>query len=71
MSQMPWSPHNPNRCAVCRGIGLVVRQVQSDLYLCGFTTVAETCPACLGSGRTMPTSIDRKALAAGEAAHVS
>ena len=63
---LPWA--DPSKCSACCGIGLVVSEVQSDLYRCGFATVAGTCPVCLGSGRVMPTSLDVKALAAGEVA---
>ena len=61
---LPWAP-NPNKCAECKGVGLVVREVYSDLYECGFTTKAFTCPTCLGTGRAMPEVIDHKMLAAG------
>ena len=63
---LPWA--DPSKCAPCKGLGLIVTEVQCDAYACGFTTQASTCPACLGSGRAMPVALDRKAAAAGEAA---
>lgn len=56
-SDMNNHPHS-NKCGTCKGIGKLVRQVPSDRYKCGFITEAYTCPACMGTGREMPASID-------------
>lgn len=66
IQHLPWSPFNPHRCATCQGVGIVVEQVPSKRYKCGFITHAVTCTDCLGSGRNMPTAPDHKLAAAGD-----
>jgi hypothetical protein len=57
---------NSSKCQRCDGIGMSVRAVQTRMYRCGFVNVAETCPICLGTGRSMPVSlVDNKMAAAG------
>ena len=55
-----------SKCRPCDGIGKVVLHHPSPLYSCGFITVAETCPSCLGSGRVMPVPADFKSASAGD-----
>ena len=66
----PSSPLAPQpisqKCRPCDGIGMIVLHRPSPIYPCGFITVAETCPSCLGSGRVMPVPADFKSASAGD-----
>lgn len=64
---LPWDARNPQKCPVCRGLGMLVHEVPCDLYGSGITTEAYTCGTCLGSGRRMPEVVDVKMAAAGGA----